>query len=185
MTKVSIASLILAGGQSSRLGQDKALIPVRGVPLLRYVCDVALQCTPTVCIVTAWPERYEHIVPANCRLIREIPDHVQSSFSQRKTASHGPLVGFAQGLAQLETDWTLLLACDLPHLQSQVLQLWIEQLAQVPTSAIALLPRHAKGWEPLCGFYRSSARSSLNAFIEQGGRSAQGIRVRTSANTIR
>lgn len=165
-SNVSVSAIVLAGGQSSRMGQDKALIASHGVPLLRQVCEVALNCASAVFVVTPWPERYQAILPDACRAIREVP-------LAGETTPHGPLVGFAQGLARVETDWVLLLACDLPHLQVQVLQEWIGKLEDTAQDAIALLPRQAKGWEPLCGFYRRQCLSLLTQFIDEGGRSFQ------------
>jgi molybdopterin-guanine dinucleotide biosynthesis protein A len=163
---LSLSAIVLAGGQSSRMGQDKALIPIQGVPLLRQVCDVALNCTHQVYVVTPWPERYQYIVPNACFVIQEVP-------LPGKTQPHGPLVGFAQGLAHVETDWVLLLACDLPQLQAKVLQGWATELEKTPQEAIARLPKHPKGWEPLCGFYRRQCLPMVNKFINQGGRSFQ------------
>ncbi len=164
--KLSLSVIVLAGGQSSRLGRDKALISFQGIPLLQQVCEVALKCTSEVYVVTSWPERYQDILPDACQVIREVPLPVE-------TSPHGPLVGFAQGMAQIKTDWVLLLACDLPHLQAEVLQGWATRLARVPEQAIGLLPRQAKGWEPLCGFYRRQCLPILTEFINQGGRSFQ------------
>lgn len=163
---LSLSAIVLAGGQSSRLGQDKALIAPQGIPLLRQVCEVALECTAEIYVVTSWPERYQDILPNSCQVIQEFP-------LPGETSPHGPLVGFAQGMAQVETDWVLLLACDLPHLQVEVLQSWVARLLQVPEEVIALLPRQAQGWEPLCGFYRRQCLPRLTEFINQGGRSFQ------------
>ena len=163
---MSLAAIILAGGQSSRMGQDKALIPVQGVPLLRHVCDVAAECTSEIYVITPWPQRYRDLLPLTCRLVQERPLHPDIQ-------PQGPLVGFAQGLVQVKTDWVLLLACDLPRLRAEVLQDWAGQLEAVPESAIAFVPYHAQGWDPLCGFYRRSCLPLLNAFISRGGRSFQ------------
>ncbi len=163
---VSLSAIILAGGQSSRMGRDKALIALQGVPLLRKVCEVALSCTNEVYVVTPWCERYQDILPNACRIIQEVA-------LPGETTPHGPLIGFAQGLAQVETDWVLLLACDLPQLQVEVLQRWTEQLEKTEEDVIALLPRQSKGWEPLCGFYRCQCLPMLTQFINQGGRSFQ------------
>ena len=165
-TTVLLTGIVLAGGQSSRMGRDKALIPIQGVPLLRRVCEVALNCTSEVYVITPWPERYQDILPDACRVVREVP-------LPGETQSQGPLVGFAQGLAQVETDWILLLACDLPQLQVKVLQQWATRLENVSNDAIALLPRQPKGWEPLCGFYRRQCLPMLTSFINEGGRSFQ------------
>ncbi len=163
---VSLSAIVLAGGLSSRMGRDKALIALQGVPLLQQVCDIALNCVSNVYVVTPWPERYQDVLPKACRVIREVP-------LPGETQSHGPLVGFAQGLAQVETDWVLLLACDLPQLQVKVLQDWARGLEKTAEDAIALLPRNPKGWEPLCGFYRRQCLPMLNEFINQGGRAFQ------------
>ena len=160
-----LTALVLAGGQSSRMGQDKALIPIQGTPLLQQVCQVALQCTSEVYVVTPWINRYQALLPKSCKFIQEPP------WSGAKP--QGPLVGFAQGLAQVQTEWVLLLACDLPRLRVEVLQEWVQELATVPGEAIAVLARQTNRWEPLCGFYRQSCLASLTCFIEQGGRSFQ------------
>lgn len=157
------------------MGRDKALISLQGVPLLRRVCEVALNCATEVYVVTPWPERYQNILPNGCRVIQEVllSEETENRELPSKHLSHGPLVGFAQGLAQVNTDWVLLLACDLPQLQVKVLQDWAKELEKTPQEAIALLPRDSKGWEPLCGFYRRQCLSFLTDYINAGGRSFQ------------
>jgi molybdenum cofactor guanylyltransferase len=162
----TITAIVLAGGQSSRMGQDKALILVEGVPLLRRVCEIALQCCPEVYVVTAWGDRYRSILPATCHLISEVA-------LPGATGTHGPLVGFAQGLVQVQADWVLLLACDLPKLQPQVIQQWLAELPKADAAVMAMLCQGNKGWEPLCGFYRRNCLTQLDAYIAKGGRSFQ------------
>ena len=44
---VPLSAIVLAGGQSSRMGQDKALLTVEGEPLVQRVCDIAIAfCNP-------------------------------------------------------------------------------------------------------------------------------------------
>lgn len=166
-----LTSIVLAGGMSSRMGQDKALLTVGGVPLLRIVCDVAIALCETVYVVTPWKERYQHLLPPECQFIHEVRRAGENE--DKKKISNSPLVGFAQGLAHLKTDWVLLLACDLPRLRLEVLQDWVTQLNNVDNDAIALLTHHAKGWNPLCGFYRRSCLPALTQYIDRGGRSFQ------------
>ncbi len=164
---LQLSAIVLAGGQSSRMGQDKALLAPEGVPLLRQVCDIALECASRVYVVTSWPERYGDILPASCEFIREVP-------LPGETQPHGPLVGLAQGLAQVQTEWVLALACDLPRLRVEVLQDWMGLLAGAGSDVMALLPRDAGVWQPLCGFYRLRCLPALSEYIRQGGRSFQG-----------
>ena len=192
---ISLTAIVLAGGKSRRMGQDKALLTIAGMPSLRRVCDVALACTPQVKIVTPVPHRYRAIVPPACQFIVEqhlttfgtAPDSPATAPTPEPTLTwdnwqpHGPLVGFAQGFRQVTTDWVLLLACDLPCLQHKPLQAWCAHLPQVPTTAIAALVtmtattvKDQPGWEPLCGFYRREALDCLQTFIQAGGRSFQG-----------
>jgi len=120
-----LTAIVLAGGRSSRMGQDKALLSIQGVPLLQLVCNIAQSCADTVYVVTPWPERYQEVLPTTCRFIREVPLPGEntseiSASSKVMPLPHGPLVGFAQGLAQAQTAWVLLLACDLPRLRVEV-----------------------------------------------------------------
>ncbi|MBR8840252.1 MAG: molybdenum cofactor guanylyltransferase [Stigonema ocellatum SAG 48.90 = DSM 106950] len=161
----NLTAIVLAGGRSSRMGQDKALIPIQGVPMLQLVCRVAESCADTVYVVTPWQERYEHLLLPKSQFIREVSLSVETS---------GPLVGFIQGLAHVQTEWVLLLACDLPKLRVEVLQDWTTRLDSIGDEAMAALAHHTKGWEPLCGFYRRRCLPTLMEFINEGGRSFQG-----------
>lgn len=159
---ISIAALVLAGGQSSRMGQDKALILWDGKPILQRVCAAAASCCSQVYILTPWQERYEQAIA--------IPN---IHWLLETDPGQGAIAALAQGLAQIPSEWTLLLACDLPLLDVVILKTWAAQLEQVPTDTLALVPRQPHGWEPLCSFYRSTALTKLQDFIQQGGRSFQ------------
>ena len=155
------AALVLAGGQSRRRGRDKARLTLATdqgpLPLLRRTCDVAQGCVDRTYVLTPWPQRYASVVPSTALLLQESGN------------SGGPLVALAQGWSmiladsqrrgQRAPDWLLVLACDLPALDLQVLRGWYEGLSTV--SAIAALPRHQDRWEPLCGFYHRRCLPSL------------------------
>jgi molybdenum cofactor guanylyltransferase len=191
--RASLSALILAGGQSRRMGTDKALVKIQGIPMLLRVCSVAqevlgagppgppyrrcftrpsaypegmlggeapLAAVSPVYIVTAWPERYQSIAPKGCHFIQE-------------RDPQGPLSGFAQGLAHIQTEWVLLLACDLPKIKASTLRSWAEALKDLPPSVMALVSRQQKGWEPLCAFYRRASLDPLQQFLDEGGRSFQ------------
>jgi molybdenum cofactor guanylyltransferase len=172
----NLCAIVLAGGQSSRMGQDKALLEIEGIALLQKVGEVALACSDRVYIVTGWPQRYQHLsIATNCQFLQE-------------TNPQGPLISFrdalsyAVNLASPIPFWVLLLACDLPNLQANVLQDWIAQLSCLPDTVQAYLPKHTaiastnrsnKQWEPLCGLYRSDCLENLQKFIASGGNSFQ------------
>lgn len=165
--KQSLTAIVLAGGQSSRMGQDKALLTIGKQTLLSYVCNVAQESANWVYIVTPWVEKYHQIVE------HPTVDLLQETLVDSNAKSNCPLIGFYQGLQQVKTEWVLLLACDLPRINSAAIKSWSESLANLPQEAIALLPRSSKGWEPLCGFYRSNCRSSIKEYLDRGGRAFQ------------
>jgi len=165
-----LSTIVLAGGKSTRMGRDKALIPIQSVPMLQLICNIAEACTDKVYIVTPWPERYQELLIPKSEFIREVPLPGETGNESR---THGPLVGFMQGLAAVETDWVLLLACDLPNLRLEILQKWISKLDIIPENTQAALVQDNQIWQPLCGFYRSRCLPELNQYIKAGGRSFQ------------
>lgn len=155
-----LSVIILAGGQSSRMGRDKALIEIEGIPLLRWVYNAAIHCSDLIYVITSWVDRYQNLLPSTVNFIAE-------------SSPRSPIVALKEALEQISSEWVLLLACDLPKLDGSVLQDWTMQLEGIPKEVMALLPKHPKGWEPTCGFYRSTCLPTLAAYIEQGERSFQ------------
>jgi len=152
-----VDGLILAGGRSSRMGRDKALIPIQGEPLLHRVGQVAADCCRRVWILSPWPQRYRAVVDPSWRLLTEAdPDR-------------GPLHGLHQGVQQISKipeppEWILGLACDLPYLQVEILREWGKRLEQLPGDRLAVVPYRDDRWEPLCGWYRLECLSLLESF---------------------
>jgi molybdenum cofactor guanylyltransferase len=181
-----LSAIVLAGGLSSRMGQDKALIEINQVPLLSKICQIALQCADPVYVVTPWIERYRAVVDRPVQFIQEVP------LSNEPGEPNGSLVGFVQGLAEVKTEWVLLLACDLPGLRGEILQDWATRLSkgegarcEADTARVALLPKNPEGyWEPLCGFYRQDCLPSLQAYIATGKRSFQGWIAQQSVQAV-
>lgn len=173
-TPASLAVIILAGGRSTRMGRDKAMIEIDGVPLIRRIYDVVVSCQmpemmvgddrrspPQVYVLTPWIDRYQSILPVGCNfLLEQQPDL-------------GPISAFAQGLTAITASWILLIACDLPNLSTSIIQAGIDRLPSISAQSIAYLPKHEKGWEPLCGFYRHICHHSAIEYINAGGKSFQ------------
>ena len=172
----STAALVLAGGRSRRMGCDKALLPLPGhqATLLEYVCSVAQACVNRTYVITPWPERYGHLLPSTIALLQE------------PTVDKGPLVALAAGWSMIlkdcqhqrqpAPDWLLVLACDMPDLDVDTLQMWRQELAGWTLERgdeIAALPRHNQRWDPLCGFYHRRCIPSLENVIANNIRSFQ------------
>lgn len=115
------AAVILAGGRSTRFGQqDKAIAPLAGVPLIRRVIN---RISPVV----------DEIV-VNCRDEQQAPiaEVLQSvstplRFAIDETPDRGPLAGIATGIGAVESaPQTFVVACDMPFCERPVVELLFE-----------------------------------------------------------
>ncbi len=159
-----LVALVLAGGKSSRMGRDKALILWDGQPMLQRVVGAIRQLPllSSVYILTPRPDLYQGSITGDVQWLLE------------SSPGNGPLIALSQGFAQIEAEWILLLACDMPQLDSGILHQWSKKLSTLPPEILALVPQSAERWEPMCGFYRKEAEKALEVFIQAGGRSLQG-----------
>ena len=101
------------------MGRDKSLVLWQGVPLLRRVYDVAAAVVGEVSIMTPWGDRYQEILPPGYHWFAD------------EQPGEGPLVALQQVLREsnpAEVDWIWLLGCDLPSLNPEILQRWLENL---------------------------------------------------------
>ncbi len=144
--------MILAGGQSLRMGSDKALLEIAGVPLLVRTARLVEPLVSAVTVVGS-PERYAALG------LRAIPDH---------WAGIGPLGGLGTALRASNSPWTLIVGCDLPYLTVTWLD-WLVARA-LASPADALLPQTVRGVEPLCAVYRATCAPVVAAAIEAGVR---------------
>lgn len=158
---VATASLILAGGKSRRMGQDKALLKIEGKTLLARTVAIAATLTDQIWISTPWRNSYQQYFTETIQWLDD---------SQQE----GPVVALCQSLQTMpQREWVLVLACDLPHLNQTQLEKWMVALETVPASCGAALVKQKNWYEPLCGFYRFSMHTSLEQFVKNGDRSFQ------------
>jgi molybdopterin-guanine dinucleotide biosynthesis protein A len=147
---VPIASFILAGGVSSRMKRDKALLEIGGVPLLLRTARLleSLAGAPTV---VGDPAAYESFA------MPVIADDWPGA---------GPLGGIATALRASSKPWNLVVACDLPYLTGEWLRFLVARA--VLSAADAVVPLSAKGAEPLCAMYHKRGEPAIRAALESG-----------------
>jgi molybdenum cofactor guanylyltransferase len=155
--------IILAGGRSTRMGQDKRhlrLWGAQGPTLLAHTVALATAICAEVLVALHDPEAWPDL-PA-----RRIPDRYPGA---------GPLGGLASGLSALTADTALLLACDLPLLQPALvralLALPCDEAALVPQRADATnQPPHQLMAEPLLAVYHRQCLPVITACLAQDER---------------
>jgi molybdopterin-guanine dinucleotide biosynthesis protein A len=156
-----VAAFILAGGASSRMGREKALLDFGGVPL---VVHTARLVEPLVACVTLVGRPS---LPVDTR-IQTIADHDSSSPGETESVRRGPLAGIAAALTATLRPWNLILACDLPYLSVEWLD-WLLSRAEDSDRQI-VIPHGEHGLEPLAAVYRRECGGPLAADLERGTR---------------
>lgn len=133
-----VVGFILAGGKSTRMGMDKALVGFEGRTLLARALDLVRSVTSEVRIVGA-QEKFSGFAPV-----------VEDIFPER-----GPLGGIHAALRSSVTELNLMLAVDMPFVASAFLQYLISE-ARAAGGASVIVPHSDERWQPLCAVYRRS-----------------------------
>ncbi len=144
--------VVLAGGSSRRLGLDKALLRFGGAPLLKIVVDRISQVCEDVVVAVDRPARYQAL-RLSAKLVADAAPGL------------GPISGLQSGLQACDTEHILVVACDLPFLNVELLRF----IADLPRSYQALVPRSEGRWQPLCAIYARSCLEVVDAMVSAGG----------------
>jgi molybdopterin-guanine dinucleotide biosynthesis protein A len=153
---LSTSAIILAGGSSSRFGQDKGLLQLADKPLVRHVLDRIGGIVDEKLIVVSSKTQVEPYLKVIDPSVKVLVD----------TANvHGPLAGASTGFEEACGEYSLLLPCDTPLVSRDVLSLLLE----LRINRNAVIPRWPSGYiEPLQAVYRTkpaleAARNALYA----------------------
>jgi molybdopterin-guanine dinucleotide biosynthesis protein A len=157
-TRSQITGLLLAGGRGSRMGGvDKGWVSYEGQPLVRHVFDRFA------------PQVGSLLISANrslddYRALAEVITDEDAGLSLEPFP--GPLAGVLAGLARSQADWLALAPCDAPALPTDLVARLAEHVGE---SAVAF-PVTGGRTQPAFALVRRSARESLRAFVQAGGR---------------
>jgi molybdopterin-guanine dinucleotide biosynthesis protein A len=153
-----IAAFILAGGASARMGKDKALLEISGVPLIVRTASIVNPLVASVTII-GQPKTYGGLG------ICAIPD---CGFGERnvRERSPGPLAGIATALGATSHQWNLILACDLPYLTKEWVS-WLISRASASRGQV-IMPQTKGGLEPLAAVYRRECFARVAAALTKG-----------------
>jgi len=154
----SIAGYILAGGESSRMGVDKGLLEIAGVPMIVRTARLVESAVGLPAVVVGTPEKYLGLG------LRAIADDWPGC---------GPLGGIATALRASEAEWNLVVACDLPYLTREWLEYLLQRARDSELEAVVPMnpaPANKRGAEPLCAVYHKGGEPALRRALERGVR---------------
>lgn len=146
---MTMTGLVLCGGESTRMGRDKALLSISGRPLFVFVAETLRRvCDPVV-------------LAPGCRGrlgitgFQEVDDAVPDT---------GPMGGIAAGLAASSHDLVAVVAVDMPRLSPALLQ----YMAVLHSDEDAIVPITSRGREPLHAVYARSSLAHMRGALEEG-----------------
>jgi molybdopterin-guanine dinucleotide biosynthesis protein A len=149
MNSNDITGIVLAGGRSKRMGEDKSLMKLNGKTMVEFSVD-ALKTLCSSVIISSNQEVYDF---TGCQVW---PDEV---------ADQAPIVGIYSCLKRSESEINIILSCDMPLINCELLKYLLARSADYEIT----VPIHENGMiEPLCGIYKRSAIDVLKMSIDEG-----------------
>jgi molybdopterin-guanine dinucleotide biosynthesis protein A len=147
-----VGAFLLAGGASSRMGRDKALIPFRGNPLLVHLAELLRSVSVDFHII-APPQRYESFAYP---ILPDLRDNC------------GPMAAIETALAHSSHPWNFIVACDMPLLSAEwLITLRDAALGSTQTDCVssATAPDSPN---PLAAIWNRSALPTVRGFLDEG-----------------
>ncbi len=138
------SGVILSGGKSSRIGQEKGLVQLEGRPLVTWVIEQLREAVDEIIVVVGSKEiipLYWEVVPSDVRVVSDC--YLEDS----------PMIGLITGLREAKGEYTVVCACDMPFIDPVIVDL-LFCVSHGLNGAILVKPN---GWfEPLPSVYHVS-----------------------------
>ncbi len=144
--KKNITGIILAGGKSTRMGMDKGFLLLNDKPFVQYSID-ALQPLVSEIIIVSDNPNYDTF---GLKRINDI------------TKDAGPVAGICSGLEASSTEYNLILSCDIPLINSEILKNIINAIDD--TSEIIQVESKGKTM-PLIALYKRQVKDTFNKLL--------------------
>jgi molybdopterin-guanine dinucleotide biosynthesis protein A len=174
-TQMPFSVVILAGGESSRMGRPKAVLPFAGTTIIERLISELLGESEDVIVVAApkLRETYsiEEALRENVGKIRLIRDEV---------AFGGPVDALMRGLRAARHEAVFACSCDLPMLRAEVAR----KLCSMIEGYEAAIPEIAGKLQPLCAVYSWRSLEVFTAMVDQGERRLTAAVKRLNARRI-
>ncbi len=150
MTISNCTAVILTGGESKRMGSDKATTKLHGKLLLTHVLEKIEPLFSELLISV-------HALRPDLKYKQIIDD----------SEDRGPMVGIKRALEEAKTDWVFVIACDMPFVATMLIQ----ALANKREFFDAVVPYVDDRPQPLLGFYAKTCLPVIEVQMQQGQRS--------------
>ncbi|MHC4474652.1 MAG: molybdenum cofactor guanylyltransferase [Planctomycetota bacterium] len=143
-------AIIMAGGGSTRMGQDKSMLPIRGQPMIARI--------------------YDQLRPHFAQILVSANDACKYGFLGAevildRTADRGPLMGIASALKASANDVNFVMACDIPEIDIAFVRAMIRQLRD---NDVVLPMTGSSRYEPLLAVYKKGLLATIEHSLAAG-----------------
>ncbi|MDP1744959.1 MAG: molybdenum cofactor guanylyltransferase [Bacteroidota bacterium] len=145
MIKKNITGIILAGGKSSRMGSDKGIVNLNEKKFIEHILAAVLPNVNEVLII-ANNDNYNNL---GYKVIKD------------KIKDCGPLGGIYTGLMNSKTENNIVVSCDIPFINSDLVKYIIENTS----NADITVPVYKGNIEPLCAVYTKRTSDQIYNLI--------------------
>jgi molybdopterin-guanine dinucleotide biosynthesis protein A len=142
--------IILAGGESCRMGADKSMLPIGGQPMIARICEQLRGTFSQILISSNEADRYSFL---GCEIV---PD---------KVPGQGPLMGIASALEASANEVNFVVACDIADINLPYVR---RMLAEANGADLVIPTTRDEKYEPLFAVYRKSALDAVNKVLAAG-----------------
>jgi len=146
--KLEITGVVLAGGESSRMGEDKSLMQFKEQALIAFSIN-ALNPFCKEVLISSDKEKHQRFK------LKTISDEYQKI---------GPIAGIHSALKNSETDYIIILPCDSPMVKSEFVKYLISQIKR---DTRAIVPKYQDYQEPLFAIYHKNILSEIEEQIQK------------------
>ena len=160
-------AIVLAGGKSTRMGEDKAMMPFGDRPMLQRVVDELRPHFDDLILVTNQPEPYFDW--EDLRLVSDVHRNA------------GPLGGIFSGLCASRGRHNLVVGCDYPFLN----HLLLDYLWSLRTWGDVVVPLTHEALAPICAIYDRRVLPAVAEALDAGERSVMGLFPRLKVHYVR
>ncbi|MFD2446837.1 molybdenum cofactor guanylyltransferase [Bacillus sp. CGMCC 1.16607] len=145
--KLNVTGIILAGGKSSRMGTNKALLRIDHTTVIEKIVEEMKAVTTELIVVTNHFEDYEFL---GLPLVADLRKNM------------GPLAGLEAGLMASSNENNLIIACDMPFVSQTLAKTLIQHLEHFD----AVVPRIEGKLNPLFAAYRKSCLEEIQHSLD-------------------
>jgi len=147
-------AIIMAGGDSTRMGTDKSMLPIEGRPIIERTCRRLAACFEQVLISANEADKFAFLG------FDVVPD---------KVPAQGPLMGIASALEASVNEINFVVACDIPDIEPGNVRRILSEAAGSDADIIVPTTGNDR-YEPLFAVYRKSTLEVINKVLSSGGR---------------